>query len=99
LKPVSDVINKNSGEMGCKPISTPSINLKQEKQHGISEFVRALKTFSARRINELRHTIGKNVWQYGYYDRIIRDNRALLRIRTYILNNPANWKDDRLYPL
>jgi putative transposase len=99
LKPVSDVINQNAGEMGLKPISTSFIQLKQDKQHGLSELVRALKTFSARRINELRHTIGKNIWQYGYYDHIIRDNRSLQRIRTYILNNPVNWKDDRFYQL
>jgi putative transposase len=86
-------------ETGFKPVSTPSIHLKQKKQHGLSEFVRALKTFSSRRVNELRKTIGKNIWQYGYYDHIIRDDGSLQRIRKYILKNPSNWKNDRFYPL
>jgi putative transposase len=70
-----------------------------DNQHCLSEFVRALKTFSARRINELRHAVGKNVWQYGFYDHVIRDDVSLQHIRTYILNNPANWKNDRFFQL
>lgn len=69
------------------------------KHYGLSEFVRALKTFSSRRINESRNTIGRPIWQSGYYDRIIRDDGSLQRIREYILNNPAKWNNDRFYEL
>ncbi|PIZ44091.1 transposase [candidate division WWE3 bacterium CG_4_10_14_0_2_um_filter_41_14] len=34
------------------------------------------------------------MWQRGYYDRVIRNDRELDRIRTYIVNNPKNWLDD-----
>ena len=34
-------------------------------------------------------------WQPLYYDHIIRDERSLLHIRTYIENNPARWLLDR----
>jgi len=37
------------------------------------------------------------VWQRGYYDRIIRNDRELDRIRTYIQNNPQNWADDEYH--
>lgn len=37
-------------------------------------------------------------WQRGYYDRIVRNNGELNRIREYIKNNPANWKDDEENP-
>lgn len=30
-------------------------------------------------------------WQRSYYDHIIRNNDSLIRIRKYIINNPANW--------
>ncbi len=36
-------------------------------------------------------------WQTRFYDHIIRNNTAWNRIRTYIENNPANWKEDRFY--
>jgi len=31
-------------------------------------------------------------WQARFHDHIIRNDRALQRIRNYIRNNPANWK-------
>ncbi|MBM3817518.1 MAG: hypothetical protein FJW14_00680 [Acidimicrobiia bacterium] len=33
-------------------------------------------------------------WQRGYYDHVIRDEAALLRLRQYILDNPARWAED-----
>jgi len=34
------------------------------------------------------------VWQRNYFDRIIRDEDELNRIREYIIFNPAKWADD-----
>lgn len=41
--------------------------------------------------------VGRAFWHRNYYDHIVRDERDLDRIRTYIANNPANWNTDRLY--
>lgn len=60
----------------------------------LSEIVRQLKTFSARRINKIRDTQGVPVWQRNYYERVIRDENELSRVREYIVNNPANWLTD-----
>jgi len=38
------------------------------------------------------------LWQRNYYERIIRNNQELNRIRLYIQNNPANWETDRNNP-
>lgn len=38
-----------------------------------------------------------DVWQRDYYEHIIRDEMAYQRIARYIINNPANWKDDKFY--
>lgn len=35
------------------------------------------------------------VWQKKYYDRILRNERELDRVRTYIRNNPQRWGLDR----
>lgn len=56
----------------------------------LSEIVRALKSFSACRINEWRGTTGR-VWQRSYYEHIVRDEHDLLRIRAYIAENPTRW--------
>jgi len=36
-------------------------------------------------------------WQTRFHDHIIRDREEWERIANYIENNPATWKDDRLY--
>jgi len=41
-------------------------------------------------------TMGK-LWQRNYYEHIIRDEQSYHRISEYIINNPANWKDDKFY--
>jgi len=38
------------------------------------------------------------LWQRNYYEHIIRDERALARIREYIANNPRQWARDRQNP-
>lgn len=67
------------------------------RRHGLPEIVRALKTYSARRINDVRGTRGKAVWQRNYYEHVIRDERSLQQIREYIAANPRNWQQDREY--
>ncbi len=38
------------------------------------------------------------LWQRNYYDRIIRSDAELNRIRDYIVQNPATWDTDELNP-
>ena len=78
---------------GLKPAPT-----KPTKRHGLPEIVRALKAFSARRINEMRGMPGGKIWQRGYYEHIIRNDDELNRIREYIANNPMKWEMDRENP-
>lgn len=40
----------------------------------------------------------RKLWQRGYYEHIIRDEKDLARIREYIINNPANWDADEENP-
>src|SRR3989339_72826 len=35
------------------------------------------------------------VWQRNYYEHIIRDEQSYQKISEYIVNNPANWKNDK----
>lgn len=60
----------------------------------LSEITRAFKTFSSRRINELRHSPGMPVWQRNYYEHVIRNQAEMDRIREYIIHNPGHWEED-----
>ena len=69
------------------------------RRHGLPEIVRALKTFSARRINVLCGTSKKPFWQRGYYERVIRNERELNHVRQYSMDNPARWDQDPENPM
>ena len=68
------------------------------RRHGLSEIIRAFKSFSARRINALRGSPGIPVWQRGFYDHVIRNDDDLARIREYIVTNPLRWSLDEENP-
>jgi putative transposase len=68
------------------------------KRHGLPEIVRAFKSFSARRINEMYGAAGVPFWQRGFYEHIVRKDRELNAIRRYILDNPLKWALDRDNP-
>ena len=61
----------------------------------LTEIVRALKSFSARRINELRGIPGQPVWQRSFHDHVLRGNNDIEMVREYIRLNPQKWDEDR----
>ncbi|MDY6938804.1 MAG: transposase [Cyanobacteriota bacterium] len=67
------------------------------ERHGLSEIIRGFKTFSSRKINQTRNLRGVPVWQRSYYEHIIRNEKSLHNIRKYIVDNPLNWAQDKLY--
>jgi REP-associated tyrosine transposase len=69
-----------------------------ERRIALSTVVGAFKTISAKRINEIRATPGAAVWQRSFYERIVRSDDELQRIRQYIADNPEKWATDRENP-
>lgn len=61
----------------------------------IPTLMQQFKSISSKRINALWGTSGAPVWQRGYHDRIIPDERALETIRRYVIENPRNWNRRR----
>lgn len=59
----------------------------------LPEIMRQLKSFSARKINLLRGTPGTPLWQRGYYEHVIRNQRDFDVAAEYILTNPVRrWE-------
>ena len=58
-----------------------------------------IRYFKAKCSFEL-HKIGFNqkIWQRNYYERIIRNEKELDKIRQYIINNPIKWDLDKDNP-
>lgn len=55
--------------------------------------VRAFKSAATRAVNIHRNTPAALVWQRNYYEHIVRGNADMDRIRRYIENNPARWRE------
>jgi len=64
----------------------------------LGQLVGAFKTVSTKRINGIRSTPGLPVWQRNYYERVIRNDEELNRVRQYMVDNPAHWEEDRENP-
>ncbi|MBZ0182966.1 MAG: transposase [Melioribacteraceae bacterium] len=62
----------------------------QTKIKSLSELVGAFKTVSSKQIHQNGLTQFK--WQRSFYDRIIRNEKELYRIRKYIEENPLRWE-------
>ncbi|MFH1359615.1 MAG: transposase [Candidatus Omnitrophota bacterium] len=53
------------------------------------------KMNTSKLINQIRQRPGNPVWQRNYYEHIIRNDKDLNRIQTYIDQNINNWENDR----
>jgi len=63
----------------------------------LSTFVGALKSSCTARARAAELWDSRPLWQRGYHDRIVRNEREFEAIRAYIVNNPANWPKDADY--
>jgi REP element-mobilizing transposase RayT len=64
----------------------------------VGRLVGAFKTVSTNRIKQMRGTPDAHVWQRNFYDRVVRSEGELNRIRKYIADNPAMWEQDEENP-
>jgi REP element-mobilizing transposase RayT len=77
------VINRSAGESAAA-----------EKVKPLGQLVGAFKTVSTKKVNELRQTPGRQLWQEDFYERVVRNDHELDAIRQYIIENPLKWEAD-----
>ena len=70
------------------------LRFRNQGRNTISSMVSSFKSAVTRRYNENKIRFG---WQTRFHDHIIRDVDEFYTIRNYIINNPANWNDDKLF--
>jgi putative transposase len=59
--------------------------------------IRDFKSFSSHEYSNMKESKNLQLWQRGYYDHIIRDEKEYQRIREYIITNPTHWSRDNFY--
>ena len=79
-----------------RPDAPTPANGPTSPRNGLPVIVRTFKaavTTLCRRLGQI-----DDVWQRNYYERIVRDDEELDRVRAYIRENPARWADDEENP-
>ncbi len=85
--------DESRGDRPVAPTKTSSGPLPRS----LGSFVAGFKSCVTTRINKLRNSPGKNVWQRNYYDHIITNDDEYDTIVEYINSNPSNWRLDHEY--
>lgn len=66
----------------------------RDNRKTLGRLIGAFKTVSTKRLNQLALTPARQVWQRNFYERVVRDDRALSATREYIRLNPVRWDLD-----
>jgi putative transposase len=64
----------------------------------LGQIVSAFKSISAIKCNRMLGRADRPFWQRNYYERIVRNEDELNRIRQYIRDNPEKWAEDKNSP-
>ncbi len=67
-------------------------------QPHLSVIMRSFKAAVTRELRVRDNWDSRPLWQPDYYDRIIRDELQLNRVREYIAHNPLAWQHDHENP-
>ena len=71
---------------------------KEVSEYIVSKILQDLKKYTSGKCNKLLNRSGA-FWQHESYDHVVRDNKELMRIVNYVLNNPVKaglcekWED------
>ncbi|MTJ53264.1 transposase [Anabaena sp. UHCC 0253] len=68
------------------------------KKPTLGQIIAYYKYQTTKIINNIDHSPGLRIWQRNYYDRIIRNEKALNLARQYIITNPVRWDKDPKNP-
>ncbi len=71
----------------------PKMSKISPKQGSLSAIIGSFKSIASKTVNKKYSIMFQ--WQSRFYDRIIRDDESLNKIREYIINNPQMWERDR----
>jgi putative transposase len=63
----------------------------------VSRVIQQYKSICTKRIRKICGN-NINVWQHSFYDRIIRNEKELEKIRNYIALNPMKWELEKNNP-
>jgi len=88
--------NQNRSE-NASPLQSQQIPIGTKPQ-SLSAIIQNFKSITSRKFHRIRKHNNTKLWQRNYFERIIRDEDELNRIREYIIYNPLKWEKDKEDP-
>ena len=67
--------------------------LRNPKKGTLSTIIGSYKSAVTNQINNRKIFLGQSVWQRSFYDRVIRDESELDKLRDYIHHNVLKWME------
>lgn len=84
--------NDDHGRDNPRIVPTTTTNIYHRRHNLLSKTINAFKTTSSKMLHQ--NGLNEFKWQRSFYDHIIRNEKSLIHIREYIINNPLNWDLD-----
>ena len=100
LGPRGEHVMMNSGfalplDRMLKAAPRPKRSIPAKRPHSLGAWVAGFKSAITSRVRVIWNNPDAPVWQDNYFERILRDEEELNRIREYVLSNPLRWGADR----
>jgi len=97
IKIIDFVVMPNHVHMLVQIVGTEQCSVRTKKNYGLlSKMIKSLKDVATK---EIRRKYRKDFrWHRSFYDRIVRNQSELERIRKYIKDNPKKWNSDKNNP-
>lgn len=96
------LVIRNKKQIKCRGVIDHAQNESKMKNEGLinqtptlGQIIRFFKAKSTCEINKINQTPGLKIFQRNYFERIIRNQKELDKIREYIRLNPIMWSRDR----
>jgi len=88
------ILDREAGEAGL----APTVGQPRSREATLGTIVGSFKSATSKTTNELGLGGGTPLWQRSYFEHVIRSEQALMRIRQYVIENPAKWAFDEENP-
>jgi len=84
------IIQIQWADIESAPTANLSTIIQSFKRYTTIEYIHGVK-------NNIYPLFNKRIWQRGYHEHIVRNEQELQKIREYIINNPAQWQEDKYF--
>jgi len=91
------IIIINSRDKACLAPTDEYRKFGKPPAESLSSIIGSFKSAVTRKINMVRSSPSRIIWQRNYFEHIIRNDNDLYRIRKYIELNPLKWQLDEYY--